>query len=68
MGGVLAMIAHLYGVEKVARQNGLPREELRLVREQGARPMLIQLHEYLLLRQIAGCSIANGNEWLVARS
>src|SRR6202789_4531034 len=29
MGGVLAMIAHLYGVEKVARQNGLRGEELR---------------------------------------
>jgi transposase len=48
MGGVLAMIAHLYGVEKVARQKSLRGEELRLAREQDARPMLIQLHEYLL--------------------
>jgi transposase len=49
MGGVLAMIAHLYGVEKVARQKGLRGEQLRLVREQDARPMLIQIHEYLLV-------------------
>jgi len=49
MGGVLAMIAHLYGVEKVARQKGLRGEELRLAREQDARPMLNQIHEYLLI-------------------
>jgi hypothetical protein len=49
MGGVLAMIAHLYGVEKVARQGGLRGEALRLAREHGARPMLRQLHAYLLL-------------------
>jgi len=48
MGGVLAMIAHLYGVEKVARQKGLRGEQLRLARERDARPMLIQIHEYLL--------------------
>ena len=42
------MIAYLYGVEKVARQKGLRGEELRLAREQDARPMLIQIHEYLL--------------------
>jgi transposase len=48
MGGVLAMIAHLYGVEKLARQRGLRGEELRLVREQGSRPMLSHLREYLL--------------------
>src|ERR1700727_3033620 len=48
MGGVLAMIAHLYEVEKVSRQNGLRGETLRLAREQEARPMLNQLHEYLL--------------------
>ena len=48
MGGVLAMIAHLYGVEKVSRQNGLRGEELRMAREQDARPMLDQLHDYLL--------------------
>ena len=43
------MIAHLYGVEKAARQKGLRGEELRLAREQDARPMLNQLHEYLLV-------------------
>src|SRR5260370_4695290 len=48
MGGVLAMIAHLYEVEKMSRRHGLGGEELRLAREQGARPMLNQLHEYLL--------------------
>ena len=48
MGGVIAMIAHLYGVEKIARQSGLRGEDLRLAREHGARPMLIKLHEYLL--------------------
>jgi transposase len=48
MGGVLAMIAHLYEVEKGARRNGLHGEELRLVRERDARPMLNRLHEYLL--------------------
>jgi len=48
MGGVLAMIAHLYEVEQVSRRNGLHGEELRLAREHGARPMLNQLHEYLL--------------------
>ena len=42
------MIAHLYEVEKVSRQNGLRGETLRLAREQEARPMLNQLHEYLL--------------------
>ena len=48
MGGVLAMIAHLYEVEQVSRRNGLRGEALRLAREHGARPMLNQLHEYLL--------------------
>ena len=48
MGGVLAMIAHLYEVEKAGRKNGLRGEDLRLVREREARPMLNRLHEYLL--------------------
>jgi len=48
MGGVLAMIAHLYEVEKVARRNGWRGEELRAARERDARPMLDRLHEYLL--------------------
>jgi len=36
MGGVLAMIAHLYGVEELSRRNGLRGEQLRLVREHDA--------------------------------
>jgi transposase len=48
MGGVLVMIAHLYEVEKVSRQNGVRGEALRLAREQDARPMLNRLHDYLL--------------------
>jgi transposase len=48
MGGVLAMVAHLYEVEKTGRQNGLRGEALRLLRQSDARPMLDRLHEYLL--------------------
>src|SRR5436305_3727699 len=48
MGGVLAMIAHLYEVEKLARQDGLRGKELREAREKEARPMLGILHKYLL--------------------
>jgi transposase len=48
MGGVLAMIAHLYKVEKLARQKRLRGEALRRARERDARPMLNQLKEYLL--------------------
>jgi transposase len=48
MGGVLAMIAHLYKVEAVSRRNGLRGEQLRQAREEGARPVLNLLHEYLL--------------------
>ena len=48
MGGVLAMIAQLYAVEKAARRNGWRGEELRMARELDARPMLVRLHEYLL--------------------
>ena len=48
MGGVLAMIAHLYDVEKIGRQNGLRGEALQMLRERDARPVLNGLHEYLL--------------------
>ncbi len=48
MGGVLAMIAHLYQVEKASRRRGLRGDALRMAREQDARPMLDRLHEYLL--------------------
>lgn len=48
MGGVLAMIAHLYAVEAVARQKGWRGEGLRQAREQDARPILNRLHQYVL--------------------
>jgi transposase len=51
MGGVLAMIAGLYEVEQAGRRKGWRGEELRLLREREARPMLNQLHEYLLTIQ-----------------
>jgi transposase len=47
MRTILLMIAELYGVEKLARERGLDGEDLRLVREQGARPVLEKLHAYL---------------------
>jgi transposase len=48
MGAVLAHIAQLYAVEKRARRSGVEGEQLRLLREQASRPVLGQLHEYLL--------------------
>lgn len=48
MRTVLLMIAELYRVEKLAREQGLAGEDLHVVREQGARPVLDRLHEYLL--------------------
>jgi len=48
MGAVLAYIAQLYAVEKRARQSSIQGDDLRLLREQGARPVLEQLHSYLL--------------------
>jgi transposase len=48
MGAVLAYIARLYAVEKSARQAGLTGDDLRLLRQQGAAPVLIELHAYLL--------------------
>ena len=47
MRTILLMIAELYRVEKVARERGLAGEDLRLIREQGARPVLERLHAYL---------------------
>jgi transposase len=47
MRSILLMIAELYRVEKLARDRGLAGEELRLLREQGARPVLEKLHAYL---------------------
>jgi hypothetical protein len=48
MGAVLAYIAQLYAVEKTARQAGLMGDDLRLLRQQGAVPVLMDLHAYLL--------------------
>lgn len=48
MGSVLAYIAKLYAVEKTAREAGVIGEGLRLMRQQGAVPVLEQLHGYLV--------------------
>jgi transposase len=48
MGAVLAYIAQLYAVEKTARQAGIVGDDLRLLRLQGAAPVLRELHQYLL--------------------
>jgi len=48
MGAVLAYIAQLYAVEKRARRSGVEGDQLRLLREQAAQPVLTQLREYLL--------------------
>lgn len=47
MRTLLLMIAELYRVEKLARERALGGEDLRLMREQGARPVLKKLHAYL---------------------
>jgi transposase len=48
MGAVLAYIAQLYAVEKTARQAIVVGDDLRLLRQQGAVPVLLELHAYLL--------------------
>jgi len=48
MGAVLAYIAQLYALEKTARQAGIVGDDLRLLRQQGAAPVLLELHAYLL--------------------
>jgi transposase len=48
MSAVLAMIAQLYKVEKTARSAGLQGEDLRVAREHGSRPVLNNLHQYLI--------------------
>jgi transposase len=48
MGAVPAYIAQLYAVEKSARQAGIAGDDLRLLRQHGAAPVLIDLHAYLL--------------------
>jgi transposase len=48
MGAVLVYIAKLYAVEKTARQAGIVGDDLCLLRQQGAVPVLTELHAYLL--------------------
>jgi transposase len=47
MRTMLLLIAQLYQVEKVGRERGLRGEQLRLLREHGARPLLEKIHAYL---------------------
>lgn len=47
MRTVLLLIARLYQVEKVGRERGLRGEELRILREHGARPLLEKINAYL---------------------
>jgi transposase len=47
MRTVLLLVAQLYRVEKTGRERGMAGDELRLLREHGARPTLQKLHEYL---------------------
>jgi hypothetical protein len=48
MGAVLAYIDQLYAVEKRARKAGLQGDELRQLRQEVSRPVINQLHAYLL--------------------
>ena len=48
MGAVLAFIGQLYAVEKRARQAGIEGEDLRLLRQETARPVANELQAYLL--------------------
>ena len=48
MGAVLAYIGQLYAVEKRARKVGIHGEDLRLLRQEAASPVIVDLHAYLL--------------------
>jgi transposase len=48
MRTILLLIAELYRMEKLARERGLAGDDLLVLREQGARPVLEKLHAYLL--------------------
>jgi transposase len=48
MGAVLTYIGQLYAVEKHARKAGIEGEDLRLLRQEAARPVINDLHAYLL--------------------
>ncbi len=71
MGLVLALIARLYVVEKTAREREVRGEARRILREQGAQPMLDQLHDHLLRmrgellpKSVAGQAVAYAlNHW-----
>jgi transposase len=71
MGAVLSFIAQLYRVEKTARERSLGGEDRRILREQGSRPVLDQLHTYLLRigqellpKSVAGQAVAYAlNHW-----
>lgn len=47
MGAVLAYIGQLYALEKRARKAGIRGEDLRLLRQEAARPAIGDLHAYL---------------------
>jgi len=51
MGAVLAYIGQVYAVEKRARKSGVCGEDLRLLRAAAARPVVNELHEYMLCIQ-----------------
>lgn len=53
MGAILVYIGQLYAVEKRARQSGIGGEDLRLLRDAAARPVVEELHAYLLRIQPA---------------
>jgi len=48
MGAVLAYIGQLYAVEKRARKADIQGEDLRLLRQEIAKPIISDLHAYLL--------------------
>ena len=48
MGAVLAYIGQLYAVEKRARRSGIEGDRLACYAKQASRPVLDQLHAYLL--------------------
>lgn len=53
MGAVLAYIGQLYAVEKRARKAGIHGEDLRLLRQEAACPVIAELRAYLLKIQDA---------------
>lgn len=70
-GAALSFIAQLDAVEKLARERGLRGEQRRIMREQGSRPVLDEMHAYLLRireellpKSVAGQAVAYAlNHW-----